>query len=209
MKCKKCGNEIFEDAKYCPYCGTKVEEELVIKKEEKSVTFKDGIVALFSKIFLFSGKSGRSEFNFGLLFLIIISSVLSAFTITPEVLSVLNGAGSSGMLESTTDYIIQASESKNILDPYNLYNLVVMLLYVIFLCAPVYRRLNDCGYGKKIVVLLTILFVVSEIVCSNLLWCILPENIYNIVYIFIEILSFINLFILLTCMLKKSKPEME
>ena len=78
MFCKKCGKELSEDTNYCPYCGQEVEKESEdIKDTVKKVTFKDGIIALFNKIFLFSGRSGQAEFNYGLLFLMLVSMFFS------------------------------------------------------------------------------------------------------------------------------------
>ena len=33
MKCSKCGNEILDDAKFCPKCGTKLNDNLDIQVE--------------------------------------------------------------------------------------------------------------------------------------------------------------------------------
>ena len=203
MQCPKCGKELFDDAKYCPFCGTKL--EIIENETKKTATFKEGIVALFSKFFLFNGRSSRSEFNYGFLFLVILSTISSMFFVSQEFLELSGGMNYNSMYNATMDYIIEASSSKDILDTYNLYNISVSVILSLFLCAPVYRRLTDCGYNKGIVILLTGLFVVSEIACSNLLWCLLPEGIYNLFTTFIMILSYVNLFVLLLCMLKKTK----
>ena len=203
MRCPKCDKEIFYDAKHCPFCGTEI--ECTQEEIKKGATFKEGIVALFSKFFLFKGKSNRSEFNYGLLFLVLLSSILSIFIITPETLKLSIDMGFGGMYNTTIDYILEASESKDIFDIFNLYDVCMCIIFALFLCAPVHRRLTDCGYKKGIVVLLTVLFVVSQIVCSNLTWCLLPDKIYNLFSMFIGILSFVNLIIILLCMTKKTK----
>ena len=47
------------------------------------------------------------------------------------------------------DAMMNVFTSKDILNSYNLYNIGVSLLYVIFLSAPVYRRLTDIGFDSK------------------------------------------------------------
>ena len=191
MYCKKCGNEIPEGSKYCPFCGICLEGNGLNK-----ATFKDGIMALFSKLFVFEGTSSRSEFNYGFLFLLIISSIFSMVIMTPN-------------FSNSTDYIQMENvfndmlSSKNILDSYNLYNVGVSIVYSVFLSAPVFRRLTDIGYEKKKVVIFTVLFVVSQLLCSSLLWCLLPTNIYNIISIFISVLSIVNSCILILCIFKR------
>ncbi|MBQ8766611.1 MAG: zinc ribbon domain-containing protein, partial [Clostridia bacterium] len=86
MYCKNCGKEIPDNSVYCTYCGTLVGESVIkgdVKPEEK-ITFKDAIKALFTRLFVFEGKTGQREFNFGFLFLIIISSALSMIMTMPE-----------------------------------------------------------------------------------------------------------------------------
>ena len=196
--CNRCGAEIPEGSNYCPKCGQMLGNGFGYRKK---TTFKDGIVALFNKLFLFEGKSSRSEFNYGYLFLIIISTVLAMFSVTPEMTDIYIAAEDTAVLEQMlADYM----SSKDILSSFNLYNIAVALIMAIFLCAPVYRRLTDCGFAKKIVGLLTVIFVVSQVLCSTLLWCLLPVDIYDTVSYLLEILSYANLIILLLCMFKRS-----
>ena len=156
-----------------------------------------------NKIFVFDGKSSRSEFNYGLLFLMIISTVLSSLTVSNEMTDILLEAGTNPeLLESLMD---QYLNSRDIFNLYNLYNIAVSLIMAIFLCAPVFRRLTDAGYNRKTTTILTIIFVVSQIACSTLLYCLLPVDIYNVVSIFLDVLSFANLAVLLICMIKKSQ----
>ena len=204
MQCKRCGREVLDDAKYCPYCGTILNEGTSEGiKIRKKATFKEGMLALFTKIFLFEGHTTRSEFNYGLVFLMIISSILSYLTVTPQILGLLD-ANSMVDMNVIFEYFETASQSKEIMHIYNLYNISVALIMCIFLCAPVFRRLIDCGLKKNSAILLTILFVISEIVCSNLLWCILPTEIYQTIFIFIEVFSYINLIVLFMCIFRKS-----
>ena len=198
MYCNKCGAEIPEGSNYCPKCGQMLGNSSGYRKR---TTFKDGVVALFNKLFLFDGKSSRSEFNYGYLFLIIISTILAMFTVTSDITDIYMQVDDSAVLEQMlTEYM----SSKDILSSFNLYNIAVALIMAIFLCAPLYRRLTDCGFSKKVVRVLTIVFVISQILCSTLLWCLLPIDVYNAVSYLLEILSYANLIILLLCMFKKS-----
>ena len=195
MICKKCGQEIPEGSKYCPFCGVCIVEEGI-----SNSTFKDGMMALFNKLFIFEGKSSRSEFNYGLLFLMIISSIFSMFMVTPD----LDSLGSSQTGNSFNE-ILNLFTSKNILDSYNLYNIGVSIVYAIFLSAPVFRRLNDIGFDIVRVKVFTILFVVSQLLCSTLLWCVLPTNIYSAISIILDLLSIANLGVLLVCIFRSGK----
>ena len=198
MYCKKCGNEIPEDSNYCPNCGASLYEE---QKIYKRVTFKDGIVALFNKLFLFEGRSSRSEFNYGYLFIILISMVLSMMTISSELSGLLlNAETEEALYLALSEYL----SSKDILSSFNLYNIAVSLVMAIFLSAPVFRRLSDCGFNRKTVTILSILFVFSQILSSSLLWCLLPTKTYTSISFILEILSYVNLFILCMCVFKKS-----
>jgi len=63
MFCKKCGKEILESDKYCPYCGEKQFEEinLVINSEECDFD-KDSSFILVAKIFLIIGMVAQGIF---------------------------------------------------------------------------------------------------------------------------------------------------
>lgn len=42
MKCRKCGNEIEENAKFCPYCGTKINKDTNEEADGKNRKFDNG-----------------------------------------------------------------------------------------------------------------------------------------------------------------------
>ena len=193
MNCRRCGQEIPDDAKFCPHCGMNLNETI-----NKKATFKEGIMALFNKLFIFEGKSSRSEFNYGLLFLMLISSVFSMVVMGSDI----NSLSSTDSTQSLYD-MLDMFGSKDILDSYNLYNIGVSIVYAIFLSAPVFRRLTDTGFDKKRTTIFTVLFVVSQLLCSNILWCLLSTKVYNSISFVLEILSFINLGILLTCVFRR------
>ena len=207
MYCRKCGNEIPDGSNYCPNCGEPVNDlnETIPSSQASSssqATFKEGIIALFNKLFLFEGRSSRSEFNYGFLFLVIISSVLSMFSVSSEISDILLQAELNP--ELIEQLINEYFASKDLLNSFNLYNIAVSVLIAIFLCAPVFRRLTDCGFTPKIVIVLSILFVMSQIICSTLLWCLLPVDIYLSLGFIFDIMSIVNTVIILICIFKKS-----
>ena len=205
MYCKKCGSRLPENAKFCPECGAEVGEHVIIEDRfrPKKATFKEGIMALFNKIFVFEGRSTRSEFNYGFLFLLIVSTIVSSFTVSQEMMNVMMNAGTNP--EMMDILLEQYFSSKDIFNSFNLYNIAVSLVMAIFLSAPVFRRLTDAGFNKKLTIVLTVVFVVSQIACSTLLYCLLPADVYKVVEMFIDILSYANTIILFICMLKRSK----
>ena len=192
MYCRKCGQEIPNDSKFCPVCGEYLGEGY------KRVTFKDGTMALFNKLFVFEGKSSRSEFNYGLLFLMLASMVMSLLVMGSDI-NTLSDPNSMQSIEE----MMNMFASKDILNSYNLYNIGVSLLYVIFLSAPVYRRLADIGFDSKRTKIMTIAFVASQILCSSLVWCLIPTDIYNAISIVLDIVSIINLAIILMCVFRR------
>ena len=134
----------------------------------------------------------------------IISTILSSMTVSQEMTDILIETGINNP-EMIDTLINQYFGSRDIFNIYNLYNIAISLVMAIFLSAPVFRRLTDAGYDKKVTTILTIIFVVSQIACSTLLYCLLPVDTYAVVSYFLDILSYANLAILLICMIKKSR----
>ena len=209
MYCKKCGMKLSEGVKYCPKCGEVVyEEETVNIDYKKKTTFKDGIVALFNKIFLFEGRSGQAEFNYGLLFLMIVSTVLSSIAIYPTVAKEMNIINSFTInIEEIANITLEFATSRDIFNSVNLYGIAMSLIFAIFLSAPVYRRLTDIGISKKLNIVFTIIFIAGEILCGSLLYCLLPTNIYTLIVPILDVLSLGNLAVLLFCVFKRTKLE--
>ena len=209
MFCRKCGKELPDDSKFCPYCGMSVNlenEEINYTPSYKKITFKEAVVALFNRFFVFKGTTGQREFNYGLLFMILISMGLSMIISMPEVSEMTNEILANGMYDEAwlEDYI-NSMVSKDIWHYTNLYSIASAILYSIFFVAPVYRRMIDTGKSEKFAMISAILFVVSEIACCNILYCLLPDNIYNSILGVIDILSIVNLAILLMCVFGKTK----
>lgn len=181
-------------------------EEINYTPSYKKITFKEAVVALFNRFFVFKGTTGQREFNYGLLFMILISMGLSMIISMPEVSEMTNEILANGMYDEAwlEDYI-NSMVSKDIWHYTNLYSIASALLYSIFFVAPVYRRMIDTGKSEKFAMISAILFVVSEIACCNILYCLLPDNIYNSILGVIDILSIVNLAILLMCVFGKTK----
>ena len=117
MFCSKCGKELPDDSKFCPYCGMSVNlenEEINYTPSYKKITFKEAVVALFNRFFVFKGTTGQREFNYGLLFMILISMGLSMIISMPEVSEMTNEILANGMYDEAwlEDYINSFIELK-------------------------------------------------------------------------------------------------
>lgn len=194
MYCKKCGHKLHADDKFCPNCGSFV---LDIEKKEESIdkkaSFKDGIKALFSKIFLYSGRSSRSEFNFGLLFLFIISMpvVYMIMLSNPDIFLSIEIESEEAILEM-----------QKILDYTSLF---IGIIFSVFLSAPLYRRLTDIYMNKKISIIYTMCFVLSYLFSSNIILSIFPLNILMFLEVILLLLNGFSIYILIICMVMKKK----
>lgn len=155
MICKHCGREIPDNSTYCIYCGYKQDE--VIRTVKKGSSFKSGVKALFSKFMLFEGRSSRSEFNFGLLFLLILMQVVSMFILVPYMMDMME------MMMNTQGEAIEEVTYSGMIDPISLMSMIISVVMSIFLAAPIYRRFNDCGFTKKIVTILTVVFLLGQL----------------------------------------------
>lgn len=197
MYCKNCGKELPEGAKYCPECGCPNLDEIKINVvRTKQITFTEAIKALFSKLFLFKGKTGRREFNYGFLFLMLINIVISIIVLTPEV-------GNITTIEEYNEFLESMYTSTDIMSGVNIYKIACMFVFLVFLPGPIYRRFSDCGFSHRTSIIVTVVYMISEILLSPFVFCLVPVGIYNSISIFLEILSIINIVILGTCILRR------
>jgi hypothetical protein len=63
----------------------------------------------------------------------------------------------------------------------------------------------DTGKTKVFSIIAAILFVVSQMLCCGILYCLLPDGIYNSIVIILDILSIANLAIILMCVFGKTR----
>ena len=210
MYCRNCGKELQEGSKFCPYCGMAVEVEAEYHYSEpvlKKVSFKESIIALFNRFFVFDGTSSQREFNFGLLFLIIIAYSLTTLVVLPEAIkfteAIISLNGNIDMDALT--YYLDSLVSKDIFHFSNLLNIGVAIVFSLFLVAPIYRRMIDTGKTKTFSSVAAILFVVSQMLCCGILYCLLPDAIYNSIVFILDIFSIVNLAIILMCVFGKTR----
>ncbi len=207
MFCRKCGKEIPNDASFCPFCGETVNFNGTYSevKAEKKITFKEAVAIIFNRIFVFNGRTGQREFNYGFLFLIIICSILSMILIMPESQRLAGEILANGLNDATMNDYLNSFISKDILHFSNIYSVGAAIIYSVFLVAPVFRRMIDTGKSKQVAMMCAILFVVSELACSNILFCLLPDGVYSNIVFVLDLLSVVNLVIILMCVFGKSK----
>jgi uncharacterized membrane protein YhaH (DUF805 family) len=205
MFCRKCGNEIKDGDRFCAKCGEPVEvidvtsdEEVVLPR--KKATFTQGIAALFSKTFSFKGTSSRSEFNYGLLFIYLISTVVSSMVITPMMSDMET---STNFIEIYEHMLIEMS-SPDLTSPYNVATLAITLLYVVFLTAPIFRRTMDIYNNSKKATVFSVLFAVGQIVGSNYFVALIGNGLYDALSLVFGILSIASTVVMIICIFKKS-----
>lgn len=193
MYCKNCGKELPEGAKYCPECGFPNLEEIKINVvRTKPVTFIEAVKALFSKLYLFKGKTGRREFNYGFLFLMLINIIVSFIVLTPEV-------GNITTMEEYNKFLESMYTSTDILSGVNIYKIACMFIFIVFLPGPIYRRISDCGFSNRVSIIVTVAYILSEILLSPFVFCFISNEIYASLSLIFEALSIINLVILGIC----------
>ena len=201
MYCRYCGTKLPDGARFCPECGRPAFQEVKINVvRTQQTTFGDGIKALFSKLFLFKGKSGRREFNFGLLFLFLLILGLGTIILFPEVSNITS-------MEEYEAVLIEMISSTDITSNYNIYAIATMVLLNVFLPGPIFRRLKDFGTNSKVAIALTILFMISEIILSPIVYCLVPLDIIEKLSIVFDLVSIFNLVLLGTCMIKKGTNQ--
>ena len=224
MICKKCGAVIPENSKFCPYCGTlQIEEDVQIEmappvKEIHKVSFKEAVRSLFTKLFVFSGRTDRREFNYGLLFLIIVSfalqsvaSIVLIVQVWPDIMefsnSVASGADMMAAFNKYMDALIAMSVKESNLIFSALVSTLTLILHVVFICAPLYRRVLDFSKSEKRAKYFTIIYVVCNLLTAELIYLIVPKGIYDIYSVVGSLLSVLCLGILLSCIFKREYEQ--
>ena len=200
MYCTNCGHKNDENANFCQQCGAPLRktENVDVKRvinRPKLVTFKDGIKALFEKIFLFKGLTSRAEFNYGLLFLMIIGVGVSSIMSMSLVSQVdITNPNATALL---TEMLLNS-------EFYLIFTLLYSLAFAIFLSAPVYRRLADLDIFGKSAVILTVIFVLGQL--SPILQLFEQEaNWFSALSTILSLVSFASTVIMLFCILKRGK----
>lgn len=200
MYCTNCGHKNDENANFCQQCGAPLRktENVEVKRDinrPKLVTFKDGIKALFEKIFLFKGLTSRAEFNYGLLFLMIIGVGVSSIMSMSLVSQVdITNPNATALL---TEMLLNS-------EFYLIFTLLYSLAFAIFLSAPVYRRLADLDIFGKSAVILTVIFVLGQL--SPILQLFEQEaNWFSALSTILSLVSFASTVIMLFCILKRGK----
>ena len=201
MICKHCNKNIPDDAKYCVYCGYPVDNDET-KPSNNIVSFKQGIKALFSKFMLFNGRSTRSEFNFGLLFLLIIFQALSFFVMIPSTCNMM-------MQTLTSEELMNEAmiDMSYLNGPLNLLTSIISIVCAVFLVAPIFRRFTDCGYSKNINILFTVLFTVGQLTSFSVFVPNFGGPLYIIFDVILSLVSLVSTILLFIAMLKKSAIE--
>lgn len=200
MYCTNCGHKNDENANFCQQCGAPLRktENVEVKRDinrPKLVTFKDGIKALFEKIFLFKGLTSRAEFNYGLLFLMIIGVGVSSIMSMSLVSQVdITNPNATALL---TEMLLNS-------EFYLIFTLLYSLAFAIFLSAPVYRRLADLDIFGKSAVILTVIFVLGQL--SPILQPFEQEaNWFSALSTILSLVSFASTVLMLLCILKRGK----
>ena len=204
MQCNRCGHELNDGDKFCPKCGYPVDVIEVNTEGEvvtnKRVTFKDSVAALFSKTFTFDGKTTRREFNYTVIFLYLISMVITWIAIGPTMSELPETASTAEMLE----YIMNQLSSTDYSSPWNVAMLATSVMYTIFLAAPIYRRAFDIFGNKSTSTAFVAVFVLGQVLSQGIVISLMGEF-YTYLELFITILSLGSLFVLFSCMLRRSK----
>lgn len=204
MNCRRCGHELKEGDMFCSKCGFPT-ETIDINSEsgaqiKRKATFKDGVLALFSKTFTFKGVSSRREFNFSALFLYLVSILISWISLMP----IVNEIPQTNDFLVIYDYILTEMTSTDLSSAINVAAFATTIMYVIFLTAPVFRRTNDIYQSKSISIVFASLFVGGQLLGSNYVITLMGE-IYNVIAPLCLILSFGSIFVILMCIFKRGR----
>ena len=152
--------------------------------------------------YTFDGKTTRREFNYSVIFLYLISMVITWIAAGPAMTELPTTASTSEIME----YILNQLSSTDYSSPFNVAMLATAVVYTIFLAAPIYRRAFDIFGNKSTSTAFVVVFVLGQVLSQGIVISLMGEF-YTYLELFITFLSFGSLFVLFSCMLRRSRAQ--
>ena len=126
--------------------------------------------------------------------------LISWITIMPAINEMPDTLNMSEMM----DYILNEMSSNDLSSPIAVASFASTIMYCIFLAAPIFRRTNDIYDNTKKAKTYSIIFVLGQLLGSPYVGT-LMGSFYSTIELFCLILSIASMFVLLMCILKKSR----
>ena len=218
MYCKHCGTQIDDEAKYCPSCGAPIEGETpqeeffgdsngyTPKEEPRKATFKEGIVDLFKRFFVFNGESTRSLFNYGILFIMLTSFAVGIFASIPVINSSIEFfMNNMDRLASMDQTALLAEFEAYLGDSYVIVNVITNIWSIatlLLIAAPICRRLTNIFHNQKLSYALMGIYCASGLLDSILSLFNLYSN-----NPLLSLLDFVAVVIFVMCVFMRPRSE--